>query len=152
MCQHFAYYYKIVECWYELNIEGQMWLESTLYQRRINQYLTPNDACNVAKTQYCKYYYHQDCSRVFSNSRNLPRAIFLGIPLVTVVYLLTNISYYTVLSPHALLESSAVAVVSIVTCMFEVPWQFCHSPERCCISTSVVHNVHIQYSFSSYVQ
>lgn len=40
---------------------------------------------------------------------NLPRAIIIGIPLVTVCYLLTNISYLTVMSKETLLQSPAVA-------------------------------------------
>eukprot|EP00057_Strongylocentrotus_purpuratus_P025154 XP_011679628.1 PREDICTED: b(0,+)-type amino acid transporter 1 isoform X2 [Strongylocentrotus purpuratus] len=42
--------------------------------------------------------------------RNLPLAIIIGIPMVTVLYLLVNISYFTVMSPEELLQSSAVAV------------------------------------------
>jgi len=45
--------------------------------------------------------------------RNLPRANILGVSLVTVLYILANISYLTVLGTDGLLESSAVAVVSI---------------------------------------
>ena len=45
-------------------------------------------------------------------NRNIPLAIFIGIPLVTVLYLIANISYLTVLSPMELLESPAVAIVS----------------------------------------
>ncbi|XP_063439298.1 b(0,+)-type amino acid transporter 1-like isoform X2 [Mytilus trossulus] len=41
--------------------------------------------------------------------KNLPRAIMIGIPLVTVCYILTNVSYLTVLSPAELLSASAVA-------------------------------------------
>lgn len=41
---------------------------------------------------------------------NLARAILIGIPLVTLCYVLTNISYLTVLSPPELLASEAVAV------------------------------------------
>ena len=36
----------------------------------------------------------------------------IGIPLVTVCYVLVNIAYLTVLSPTEILTSSAVAVVS----------------------------------------
>lgn len=41
--------------------------------------------------------------------KNLPRAIIIGIPLVTLCYLLTNVSYLTVLSPAELLAAHAVA-------------------------------------------
>uniref|UniRef100_A0A2C9K4Z7 b(0,+)-type amino acid transporter 1 n=1 Tax=Biomphalaria glabrata TaxID=6526 RepID=A0A2C9K4Z7_BIOGL len=40
---------------------------------------------------------------------NLPRAIMLGIPLVTLCYLLTNLSYLAVMSKETLLASNAVA-------------------------------------------
>ena len=44
--------------------------------------------------------------------RNLPRAIAISIILVTTVYVLTNIAFYTTLSPIEVLSSNAVAVVS----------------------------------------
>lgn len=44
--------------------------------------------------------------------RNLPRAIFISIPLVTFVYTFTNIAYFTAMSTQELLASNAVAVVS----------------------------------------
>ena len=44
--------------------------------------------------------------------RNLPRAIMIGVPLVTVCYVLMNISYFTVMSKQELLLSAAVASVS----------------------------------------
>jgi hypothetical protein len=46
--------------------------------------------------------------------RNIPRAIGIGIPLVTIVYLLTNIAYFAVLSKEEIIEGGAVAVVSVV--------------------------------------
>ena len=45
--------------------------------------------------------------------RNLPLAIYISMPLISVVYILANISYFTVLSPDELIESAAVAVVSV---------------------------------------
>ncbi|GFO25007.1 Y+l amino acid transporter 1 [Plakobranchus ocellatus] len=42
---------------------------------------------------------------------NLPRAIMIGIPLVTVCYFATNVAYLTVMSKEMLLESTAVAAV-----------------------------------------
>jgi hypothetical protein len=44
--------------------------------------------------------------------RNLPLAIVIGIPLVTVCYVLMNVSYFTVMTPTEVLQSQAVAVVS----------------------------------------
>ena len=41
--------------------------------------------------------------------RDFPRAIYLSIPLVTIVYVLVNIAYFTVLSPQEVMTSSAVA-------------------------------------------
>lgn len=42
--------------------------------------------------------------------KNLPRAIFISIPLVTFVYVFANIAYITAMSPEELLASNAVAV------------------------------------------
>ncbi|ETE64658.1 Large neutral amino acids transporter small subunit 2, partial [Ophiophagus hannah] len=42
--------------------------------------------------------------------KNLPRAIFISIPLVTFVYVFANVAYVTAMSPEELLASNAVAV------------------------------------------
>lgn len=42
--------------------------------------------------------------------KNLPRAIAISCTLVTIVYVLANVSFYTILSPDEVLGSSAVAV------------------------------------------
>jgi len=44
--------------------------------------------------------------------RNLPRAIWISLPLITIIYVFANIAYFTVLSASQLLQSNAVAVVS----------------------------------------
>lgn len=50
--------------------------------------------------------------------RNLPLAIIIGIPLVSVCYVLVNIAYFSVMTPTELLQSSAVAVVGKVIIEF----------------------------------
>ncbi|VDL76779.1 unnamed protein product [Nippostrongylus brasiliensis] len=42
--------------------------------------------------------------------RNLPRAIYISLSLVTLVYMLVNVAYFAVLSVDEILESDAVAV------------------------------------------
>lgn len=45
-------------------------------------------------------------------TRNLPRAIWIAMPIVTLVYVLANMSYLAVVSSDEMLSSPAVAVVS----------------------------------------
>ncbi|XP_076333155.1 Y+L amino acid transporter 2-like [Tachypleus tridentatus] len=42
--------------------------------------------------------------------RNLPLAIYISLPLVTLIYLMANIAYFAVLGPQEVLSSNAVAV------------------------------------------
>lgn len=60
-------------------------------------------------------------SHLLSLYRNLPRAIFISIPLVTFVYVFANVAYVTAMSPQELLASNAVAVVRNQTCSPHFP-------------------------------
>lgn len=44
--------------------------------------------------------------------RNLPRAIYISLPLVTGIYVLANMAYLAVLSAPEMIASNAIAVVS----------------------------------------
>ncbi|KAK7913138.1 hypothetical protein WMY93_013349 [Mugilogobius chulae] len=54
--------------------------------------------------------------------RNLPLAIIIGIPLVTVCYVLVNVAYFTVMTPSELLLSPAVAVTFGDRVFYPVAW------------------------------
>jgi hypothetical protein len=43
--------------------------------------------------------------------RNLPRAIYISLPMVTGIYVLANVAYLGVLTPTEMLSSDAIAVV-----------------------------------------
>uniref|UniRef100_A0A3B3RW14 b(0,+)-type amino acid transporter 1 n=1 Tax=Paramormyrops kingsleyae TaxID=1676925 RepID=A0A3B3RW14_9TELE len=55
-------------------------------------------------------------------SRNLPLAIFIGIPLVSVCYILVNIAYLTVMTPTEILQSPAVAVTFGDRVLYPFSW------------------------------
>jgi amino acid transporter len=43
--------------------------------------------------------------------RDMPRAIYISIPLVTIIYVLANVAYFAIVSPAEILTSNAVAVI-----------------------------------------
>ncbi|KAM8983111.1 B(0,+)-type amino acid transporter 1 isoform 2-T2 [Ara ararauna] len=54
--------------------------------------------------------------------RNLPLSIIIGIPLVTVCYILINISYFTVMTSTELLQSQAVAATFGDRVLYSASW------------------------------
>ncbi|XP_054245667.1 B(0,+)-type amino acid transporter 1 [Indicator indicator] len=54
--------------------------------------------------------------------RNLPLSIIIGIPLVTVCYVLINISYFTVMTSTELLQSQAAAVTFGDRVLYPASW------------------------------
>ena len=50
---------------------------------------------------------------IINPKRNLPLSIIIAIPMVTICYLLVNISYLAVMSPSEMMISDAVAVVRL---------------------------------------
>lgn len=55
-------------------------------------------------------------------ARNFPIALAVAIPLVTVIYLLTNIAYLTLLTPVEIVSSSAVAVTYAYRALGSFAW------------------------------
>lgn len=56
-------------------------------------------------------WYFKNSKKCFFN-RNLPRAIYIGMPIVTIIYVLTNLAYFVVIPGDEMKTSVAVAVVS----------------------------------------
>lgn len=55
--------------------------------------------------------------------KNLPRAIYISLPLVTAIYVLANMAYLAVLSHDEMIASNAIAVVChhIIFCTMTSP-------------------------------
>lgn len=60
---------------------------------------------------YMVYHYNPLISKNdFVFQVNLPRALVIAVPMVTILYLLVNVSYLVVMTPTEMISSSAVAV------------------------------------------
>ncbi|XP_014217404.1 Y+L amino acid transporter 2 [Copidosoma floridanum] len=53
---------------------------------------------------------------------NLPRAIYISLPLVTLIYVLANVAYLAVLTPQAMIASEAIAVTFGDKILSSVAW------------------------------
>lgn len=65
--------------------------------------------------------------------KNLPRAIYISLPLVTAIYVLANMAYVAVLTPQAILASDAIAVVSAIFLFCSTLQSYRDSPGMCCL-------------------
>lgn len=78
---------------------------------------TPTDPGQIAVSfysgifSYCGWNYLNFMTEELKDPyRNLPRAIYISLPLVTGIYVLANVAYLAVLTPTEMLSSSAIAV------------------------------------------
>ncbi|KAJ8973731.1 hypothetical protein NQ317_012870 [Molorchus minor] len=71
---------------------------------------------------------------------NLPRAIYISLPLVTAIYVLANMAYLSVLTPDSMLASDAIAVTYGYTVLGKFAWIL---PIMVAISTFGGLSVHI---------
>ena len=50
----------------------------------------------------------------------IPKATVVSLGFVTLLYVLVNLCYMAVLSPHEMIQADAVAVVCVLLCIYSV--------------------------------
>lgn len=50
--------------------------------------------------------------------RNLPRAIWIAMPMVTIIYVMANLAYFAVVTKLEMMSNPAVAAVSLIFIIF----------------------------------
>lgn len=75
-------------------------------------YIYEDDNVRKVLIEICGNFYIDCCFYHFY--RNLPKAICISLPLVTVIYVFANVAYFVVLTQDEILASNAVAVVSML--------------------------------------
>ncbi|XP_077996340.1 cystine/glutamate transporter-like [Glandiceps talaboti] len=79
------------------------------------------------------FYINYVTEEIKEPARTLPKSIVIAMSIVTVIYILTNISYFTILAPGELLESEAVAVTFAYRAFSSMAWTI---PLFVCLSTA----------------
>ncbi|XP_070572206.1 cystine/glutamate transporter-like [Ptychodera flava] len=68
------------------------------------------------------FYINYVTEEIKEPARTLPKSIIISMCIVTIVYILTNVSYFTVLAPAELLASEAVAVSFAYRAFSSMAW------------------------------
>ena len=79
-------------------------------------------------------------------NKNLPRAIYISLPMITVIYLLANVAYFAVLTPPEILSSNAVAVVC--SCMYKFSSHDLRTKTDVSLSQDVRHQAPRRYGLA----
>lgn len=85
---------------------GQKLWDSTDFKRFVNKIVFKIFFCLFLSRNYLNFMTEE----LREPYKNLPRAIYISLPLVTAIYVLANMAYLAVLSRNEMLASNAIAV------------------------------------------